>query len=273
MNAYNLGLAALAFRLIGWVASVGVVYLVARLWTLKPDAALVRFVKHPRRTWFGLGLLGLVLVAGHVVSWWVMAMVARSHDQFQFYPAGTVLWDFVLGLLWGLIVCLLAPLADNGRRFLHWSAIWIVTGLAVMSLLISLFPFRVVQNLHLMDISTVLFFLTLMAARSFPRQQVEPSPEGAPAGNSKSPALALILAFLPSAMLLVLLPALNQSQPPTWLFILCCGVSVVCCFSASFMLFSRRTGLATFGGVIFLLLNAFVSFLFGCGALLTQMKF
>ncbi len=81
-----------------------------------------------------------------------------------------------------------------------------------------------------------------------------------------------MLAFLPSVMLLSILPFLN-GNPPAGILIAGCVISAVCCFAASFMLFRRGTGLAIFGGIIFLLLNAFVSFLFGCGAILTGMKF
>ncbi len=94
--------------------------------------------------------------------------------------------------------------------------------------------------------------------------------------QKKSPARALALAFLPSVLLLImwtLLAGGNSSQPSAAVFIAGCIISIACCFTASFMLFRRGTGLAILGGVIFMLLNAFVSFLFGCGALLTGMKF
>jgi predicted permease len=91
--------------------------------------------------------------------------------------------------------------------------------------------------------------------------------------RKKSPALALLLAFLPSAMILAILPFARNTNPSTALLIAGFVISVVCCFTSSFMLFRRGTGLAIFGGIIFLLLNGVVSFFFGCGAILTQMKF
>jgi multidrug transporter EmrE-like cation transporter len=95
-----------------------------------------------------------------------------------------------------------------------------------------------------------------------------------PGEKKKSPALALALAFLPSVIFLTMLSTLqHQSQPPAALFVLCCVISVVCCLVSAFLLFRRKTGWAIFGGILFMLLNAVVSFLFGCGAILTQMKF
>jgi hypothetical protein len=45
-----------------------------------------------------------------------------------------------------------------------------------------------------------------------------------------------------------------------------CVLSVACCFVSSFMLFARRTGLAILAGVLFLILNGFIAFFFGCTA-------
>jgi len=100
-------------------------------------------------------------------------------------------------------------------------------------------------------------------------REIPPVPDGAKPKNPNSPVWALVLAFLPSVMLLSMLPFLRVN-PPAWLLFLCGAVSVVCCFAASFLLFRRGTVPAIVGGIIFLLLNGFVSLLFGCGALLTQ---
>ena len=75
---------------------------------------------------------------------------------------------------------------------------------------------------------------------------------------------ALFLAFLPSAMLLgltVLRPNIQRNM-----LMVACVLSVACCFVSSFMLFARRTGLAILAGVLFLILNGFIAFFFGCTA-------
>jgi vacuolar-type H+-ATPase subunit I/STV1 len=81
---------------------------------------------------------------------------------------------------------------------------------------------------------------------------------------TKSPALALTLAFLPSAMLLL---SFCFAWLPSGVFAACGIISIVCCFIAARLLFRRGTGLAIFGGIVFILLNAFISLLFGCGAI------
>ena len=50
---------------------------------------------------------------------------------------------------------------------------------------------------------------------------------------------------------------------------LLCVVCGICCFTSSFMLFRRKTALAFFAGILFLLLNGFITFFFGCTALLS----
>jgi hypothetical protein len=86
----------------------------------------------------------------------------------------------------------------------------------------------------------------------------------------KSPVLALVLAFAPAAILLTLLgvsAALgkNLAIPLLWTASI---VSVGCCFTASFLLFLRKTGWAIAVGVLFLLLNGAISFFLGCVAAL-----
>jgi hypothetical protein len=96
----------------------------------------------------------------------------------------------------------------------------------------------------------------------------------------KSPALALVLGFAPTAILLLnislgstgLLDKTSKSFGSTVLG-LACIVSAGCCFVSSFLLFKRKTALAIFGGVVFLLLNAAMAFAFGCGAVLLGSNF
>jgi hypothetical protein len=82
-----------------------------------------------------------------------------------------------------------------------------------------------------------------------------------PNGKKSSPALAL--AFFPSVMFLAMTHD-GRTESSTMEF--ACFVSIVCCFTASVMLFQRNSALAVSAGVIFLLLNLAISFLFGCGA-------
>jgi hypothetical protein len=95
----------------------------------------------------------------------------------------------------------------------------------------------------------------------------------APAEKTKSPALALTLAFLPATMALAFGLTSGQDGPSRAVLWSLCAVSLACCFSSSFMLFRRKTGWAIAVGILFLLLNAAISFFVGCVALLQGMKF
>jgi len=86
--------------------------------------------------------------------------------------------------------------------------------------------------------------------------------------TGKSPPLALVLAFVPGAILLTLLGVSaavgkDLTIPLLWTASI---VSVGCCFTASFLLFRRKTGRAIAAGVLFLLLNGAISFFLGCVA-------
>ena len=89
----------------------------------------------------------------------------------------------------------------------------------------------------------------------------------------KSPALALALAFLPAALALAFGLTSGQDGPSRAVLWTICAVSVVCCFTAAFLLFRHKTGWAIALGVVFLLLNAAISFCVGCVAVLKGMKF
>jgi hypothetical protein len=77
--------------------------------------------------------------------------------------------------------------------------------------------------------------------------------------------IALLMAFTPAAMALALFTLKPNIAPR--LFMVPCVLSVVCCFSSSFLLFRRRTVLAILAGVLFLILNALIAFFFGCATL------
>lgn len=92
--------------------------------------------------------------------------------------------------------------------------------------------------------------------------------------EKESSAMPLALAFLPSVMVLLFFTFQSQHHdPPTVLLMAMCLISVGCCFTSSFMLFSRGTVFGVLGGILFLLLNLVVSAFLGCLALASGMKF
>src|SRR5580692_9994075 len=87
--------------------------------------------------------------------------------------------------------------------------------------------------------------------------------------SSKFAVLGLFLAFVPALIILFLKDVVILGTHQGGLFWSACGMSVVCCFVSSFLLFRHNTGWAILFGFLFLLLNLAISFLLGCGAILS----
>src|SRR5438132_14288493 len=85
----------------------------------------------------------------------------------------------------------------------------------------------------------------------------------------QSPALALVLGFAPAALLLAIMTMSGQNGPHGNVLWPAFGVSAVCCFTSSFMLFRRKSGWAIAGGLLLLLFNGAISLFTGCMALLS----
>jgi hypothetical protein len=79
----------------------------------------------------------------------------------------------------------------------------------------------------------------------------------------------LLLAFVPAAIFLGLLTNAQHfflTWPWYWLLAPCLA-SLACSFLSSHMLFERRKGLAIAAGVVLLIVNCQIVFLFGCATL------
>ncbi|MDQ6632493.1 MAG: hypothetical protein M3Y82_12195 [Verrucomicrobiota bacterium] len=92
--------------------------------------------------------------------------------------------------------------------------------------------------------------------------------------NKKFPTFALLLAFVPSFLLLVVFSVFgilkNGSPWFTEMFVFFGLISLACCFLASFMMFSTKKRNAIAVGIILLALNILISFYFGCSALINH---
>jgi lipopolysaccharide export LptBFGC system permease protein LptF len=95
----------------------------------------------------------------------------------------------------------------------------------------------------------------------------------------KFSALALVLAFVPSLLLVGTFSfssfffSSHHGNPPAIVLAAMCLISVACCFVSSFLLFQHNKVLATIFGILFTLLNGLISFFFGCTTLLTVSRF
>ena len=90
----------------------------------------------------------------------------------------------------------------------------------------------------------------------------------------KSLARALFFGFMPLAVIVGLFAVLQTDIFPIvttfWQHLIakiCCVASLCCCVIASVTLFRRKTALAFTGGLVLLLLNAFIAFCFGWAAI------
>ncbi|HEY5345265.1 MAG TPA: hypothetical protein VIK62_02855 [Verrucomicrobiae bacterium] len=91
-----------------------------------------------------------------------------------------------------------------------------------------------------------------------------------PNQKGKSSALALLLAFMPSFMLLGVLTITGHTNHPAIIFAALCCASAVCCIVSAFLLFQHNVWWATLIALTFFLLNLGVSFFLGCGAILNS---
>jgi hypothetical protein len=93
----------------------------------------------------------------------------------------------------------------------------------------------------------------------------------------RSSTLALLIGFAPSVFLLagisIAATAPLSNDASAVLLWLGSGASVICCFTASILMFSKKTGPAILWGIILLFLNGFIAFFFGCCASLSHAKF
>jgi len=91
-----------------------------------------------------------------------------------------------------------------------------------------------------------------------------------PGKTNRHSALALVLAFAPSLMMLGVLTFSGHTNHPAIILAALCCASAVCCLVSAALLFQHDVWWATLIAVVFFLLNLLVSFFLGCGALLNS---
>jgi hypothetical protein len=84
-----------------------------------------------------------------------------------------------------------------------------------------------------------------------------------PNGKNKSPALAIILAFIPSLLLAGTVMPFQRDDVPKSVLIIESIFSLICCFTSAFLLLKRKTVWAIALALVFVLLNGLISFFFG----------
>jgi len=259
-----------------WAAAFAIAFWISQAWSQTPAPALVQWVRSPLRPWPMVAFA----VAPYLLSLLLQPLLIKLYTS----GAGTgarMPVSYFLSLVYGLLVglassCCVAP-ATAQQEFRPGlsgmvSAV-LITGSFLIGLLIRFQP--VVHILGGMAMAlAVLFIARAMIAGQAPvSQSTEPPP--VPVQRPLWP--ALVIGFLPAALILAAIPigsAMNLSaEVIKALLVLGCIVSVVCCFTASILLFKRHTGGAIAGGILLLLLNAFIAFFFGCCVALSNSGF
>jgi hypothetical protein len=164
--------------------------------------------------------------------------------------------------------CSTAP-SSSQKRFRAGLAAAVSGVIILASYHFSLF-IRVPEILHVLG-AIAIAVLPLVLVRSIVTDTHAGSVPQLPSPASpRNLAPALVIGFLPSALLLGAIAVssagkLSGSDADAMLWF-CSIASVVCCFVASFMLFTRKTAGAVAGGILLLALNGFIAFFFGCCA-------
>jgi len=266
MNA-SLFLQQFLHTLVEWVVSFGVAFWISKSWTQNPSSPLVRLARHPQRIWLAVAFGSAPPILGALL-WHVLLPFYRSHGLAMQTPISFLI-SVVYGALLGLSAsCCAAPAtADEPFRPGRAGAIS-----AALMLAPYLFSWLFSMPLLRAGVEIVFTVVVLLATRAIPGGATAPS-SGSPSANPgvrRGPAVALIIGFVPAALILATIAVASSTnlgkQESYALLWVCSVVSVICCFTASIMLFSRKTGGAIAGGVLLMLLNAFIAFFFGCCA-------
>jgi hypothetical protein len=264
--------------------ATGAVWWAARMLSTNPDSKIARLFRHPQRV---IIALGCVLLAWnfHLVVWVVLARTFNlgSGGQSTLFAISMML-TILDGVLLGFAgACFLAPPRSNGepattRAFAMAATLVLIPALTTsLHLFQSRASYLLVSAPHIfLQCALVVVIFALTSPKSIIAPTMDPSktpPATPPPIPPKlgSPGRALAFGFAPAGMILLLITCassglgnqMSNEAVTAWL-ILGCIASIVCCFVASFMLFKRKTGAAIAGGILLMLLNAFIAFFFGC---------
>jgi len=256
--------------IIEWLVSFGIAFWIAQSWEESPVPPLVGLVRHPQRMWSAIGFGLAPLILSMILRAPLISLYQHEYLKFARLPVAYALAT-IYGALLGIgATCAVAP-ARAETPFQPGaagvlSAVFIAVSTGLFFLLWrqpNWYPWYVTGDI-------LLKLGVLVVARKWAGDAVP-----APAASSAPPvrrnlALALVLAFVPSALLLgaITVAANGHATGADYVPLLWCLsiASAACCFFVSRTLFSRHTSGAIVGGVLLLLLNGFIAFFFGCCA-------
>ncbi len=264
--------------LVELAAALAVVVGVARGWQSTPAPFGVRLVRQTGRLWLAIIYAVLPGFFGLLTQRPMLQLYQHEAWSFARLPVTFSLSVFY-GILLGLAAsCCASPVGAN-EKFPWRPALAIGLLLVVLPNLfwVGTMPYRVAMRFVLV-VSIVTVARLCREGRPAPvADGATPADPATPAPPRRSPTMALLIGFAPSVILLagitIATTAPLSNDASAVLLWLGSGVSVLCCFTASILIFSRKTGAAIFWGLVLLLLNGFIAFFLGCCASLSNTKF
>lgn len=260
-----------------WAAAFAIAFWISQAWAQSPAPALVQLVRSPLRPW----LMAAFGIAPPILSLLLQPLLIKIYTSGAGLGAQIPL-SYFLSLIYGVLVglaasCCVAP-ATAEQEFRPGPPAAISAVLIFVSFLLgSLLRFQfIVHTLGGITVALVVLFIArwMIAAETPPALPTE-QPVTTPVQRALWP--ALIIGFLPAALVMATIAvasAMNLGREASnALLWLCSIVSGICCFAASILLFKRHTGRAMAGGILLLLLNAFIAFFFGCCAAISNSGF
>lgn len=261
-----------------WVAALGTTLWISQSWSQSPAPFPISLMKSPPRVWLMVGC-GLAPAGLSMLMYPLIRQLYASGGASAWIPI-----SYGLSVLYGALVglaasCCVAP-SDPQRDFRSGAAVTVSTLMILAFYLLSAFLLRqfFIHEVAAMVVPVAILFVarSIVAAEAPAGAEPPAVPAAPPLPRKLWP--ALLIGFLPSALFLIVFAVAfstsnlskDASNALLWM---CSGVSVVCCFTASIMLFTRHTAGAITGGIMFLLLNAFIGFFFGCCASLNGTSF
>lgn len=261
------------------VAAVVTAFWVSQGWSQSPAPFPASVVKSPLRIWLMIGFGIAPALLALLISPLLRQLYAGGGGAAAWIPISYGM-SILFGTLVGLATSCCAAPENPQREFRPGAAVAVSAVLILAYYILSSLLIRqlFIHELAAMAVSVVILFIARsIIAANVPAGDAPPAIPTGPA-NPRKLWPALIIGFLPSALFLITFAVafsrsnLGRDESNALLWV-CSGASVVCCFTASILLFTRHTAGAIFGSIAFLLLNAFIGFFFGCCASLNGTSF
>lgn len=262
---------------------LGIVWWAADSSVRDPNSQIGLYTRHPNRLLIALGLALLPSIMSSVV-WGVFGTSLYDHSHPMAMTVAISMVQLILSsVLYGLAAsCVVAPRSEGEPP--QWK-LGMIVGAAIIFAppwfgmgFGASFGVTMFYGIHLVALVVILAVGYGLSGQG--KQAGGAAPEARAAAVSGSPARALLIGFAPAAIMLGFFTIASTNMAHWFsdevsraLLVICCVATLVCCFLASRMLFARRTSGAVAGGVLLLLLNLFIAFAFGCGAILIGIDF